>query len=267
MPQQQKQDQPNTHGRTSAPANGIQVIARAGEILRALAPVPEGLSLAELAQQVDLPRSTVHRIVGALETEGLTAAASPNGRYRLGPELMRLALGQHGDLRTELHPLLLQLSAEVGETVDLSVLIRDRVSFIDQVAAPHRLRAVSAIGMSFPAHCTANGKALLASHGDDVLRKLLPKTLEALTPNTIVDHEALIKELRTVRRAGYATDRQEHTLGISAVGAVVLDAFGPVAAVSIPVPTQRFKGNERVFAEALMAAATEMSAVLGAPES
>jgi DNA-binding IclR family transcriptional regulator len=144
------------------------------------------------------------------------------------------------------------------------VLIGDHVSFIDQVAAPHRLRAVSAVGGSFPAHCTANGKALLAAYRDDALRKLLPPELEASTPNTNIDREALIDELGTVRGAGYAVDREEHTLGICAIGAVVNDALGPVAAVSVPVPTQRFIGNEQSLAGALLAAVGEMSGRLGA---
>lgn len=242
---------------------GIQVIARAGHILRTLGTERQGLSLSELAQRVELPRSTVHRILSALESEGLAAAASPSGRYKLGPELVRLAAGQHGELRAEVRPLLRRLSGEVNETVDLSVLMHDHVSFIDQVAAPHRLRAVSAVGGSFPAHCTANGKALLATHRDDVLRKLLPGRLTEATPNTITDRERLIEDLHAVRHDGYAIDREEHTLGICAVGAVVNDAFGPVAAVSVPVPTQRFTGNEESLAEALLAAVADMSDVLG----
>ncbi|MFZ1993913.1 MAG: IclR family transcriptional regulator [Solirubrobacteraceae bacterium] len=245
-------------------SGGIQVIARAGQILRTLGPERQGLSLSELAQRVGLPRSTVHRIITALESEGLAATASPNGRYKLGPELVRLAAGQHGELRVELRPLLRKLSSEVNETVDLSVLIHDHVSFIEQVAAPHRLRAVSAVGGSFPAHCTANGKALLSAHSDDALRRLLPETLEAATPATITDRERLITHLRRVRRDGFALDREEHTLGICAVGAVVRDTFGPVAAVSVPVPTQRFTGNEGFLAEGLRRVVAEMSATLGA---
>ncbi|MGE5617303.1 MAG: IclR family transcriptional regulator [Candidatus Woesearchaeota archaeon] len=241
---------------------GIQVIARAGQILRTLATTRDGLSLSEVAQRVELPKSTVHRIIGALETEGLVAAAPPNGRYKLGPEVLRLASGQGAELRAELRPLLRRLSAEVNETVDLSVLIHERVSFIDQVAAPHRLRAVSAVGASFPAHCTANGKALLAAHRDETLRKLLPAKLEAATPNTITDREVLIEQLAIVRRIGYAEDREELTLGISAVGAVISDGLGPVAAVSVPVPTQRFTGNESSLAGSLVSAAAEMSEIL-----
>jgi DNA-binding IclR family transcriptional regulator len=252
--------------RTSG-TGGIQVIARAGQILRTLGTERQGLSLSELAQRVELPRSTVHRIITALEGEGLAAAASRNGRYKLGPEVVRLAAGQQGELRTELRPLLRSLSAEVNETVDLSVLIHDHVSFIDQVAAPHRLRAVSAVGASFPAHCTANGKALLATLGDDVLRELLPDKLQAFTPNTITNREVLIKQLIKVRRSRYAVDREEHTLGICAIGSVVHDMFGPAAAVSVPVPTQRFTGNEKALGSALLTAVDEMSGILGEPRT
>ncbi len=241
---------------------GIQVIARAGQILRTLAATRDGLSLSEVAQRVELPKSTVHRIIGALESEGLAVAVPPNGRYRLGPEVLRLASGQDAELRTEVRPLLRWLSAEVNETVDLSVLIHDHVSFVDQIAAPHRLRAVSGVGASFPAHCTANGKALLAAHGDETLRKLLPEKLEAATPNTITDRELLIEQLDSVRRRGYAEDREELTPGISAVGAVISDGSGPVAAVSVPVPTQRFTGNESSLARSLVSAVAEMSDVL-----
>lgn len=245
-------------------AGGIQVIARAGQILRTLGAERQALSLSELAQRVDLPRSTVHRIITALESEGLAATASPNGRYKLGPELVRLAAGQNGELGADLRPLLRKLSGEVNETVDLSVLIHDQVSFIDQVAAPHRLRAVSAVGETFPAHCTANGKALLAAHTDDALRRLLPEKLEAATHNTITDRERLITQLRRVRRDRFAVDREEHTRGICALGAVVHDARGPVAAVSIPVPVQRFAGHEESLATGLLSAVAEMSDALGA---
>src|SRR5579875_3664120 len=256
---------PGARARSAGPdpgarAGGIQVISRAGQILRALAGEREGLSLSQLALRVGLPRSTVHRIVAALESEGLAASASPSGRYRLGIELVRLARSQHGDLRAQVHPLLQRLSREVNETVDLSILIGDRASFIDQIAAPHRLRAVSAIGASFPAHGTANGKALLAAQ----VESLLPERLEALTPNTITSRGRLIQELGAVRRLGYAVDHEEHTLGISAIGAVVCDPLGAVAAISIPVPTQRFEGNEAALVRALRRTCAEASLQLGA---
>src|SRR5947207_8467931 len=161
---------------------GIQVIARAADILRALVNQPEGLSLSQIARQVGLARSTVHRIVMALEAERFVIPHSPNGRIRLGPGLVPLAASVHLELHHEVHPYLEQLSKEVNETVDLAVLNGDKVVFIDQIAAPQRLQAVSAIGATFPVYCTANGKALLASLPLEQVERILPSQLQPLTP-------------------------------------------------------------------------------------
>jgi DNA-binding IclR family transcriptional regulator len=252
----------------SARANGrggIQVIARAGQVLRSLAGEPAGLSLAELAARVELPKSTVHRIVTALEAEGLTATAAENGRYLLGPELIRLAGGQHQDIRSRARPLLEVLSRQVNEAVDLSILVGDRVVFVDHIEAPHfhPLRAVSAIGASFPTYSTANGRALLAAQSDDQLQKLIPRSLKADTPNTITDRDRVLEEIARVRRDGYSIVREEHTLGISAIGAVVRDKSGSVAAVSVPVPTPRFEGRERELIAAVLGSCRRITELLG----
>lgn len=241
---------------------GIQVIRRAADVLRALDGQHQGLTPSELADRLGLARSTVHRIVSALDEEGLVATVRP-GRYRVGPELIRLGSGQRGEVRMTVRPFLERLSAEVNETVDLAVLIQDHVSFIDQVAAPHRLRAVSVVGATFPAHCTANGKALLAELSDDHLRALLPDRLPQLTPNTKTTRAALMAEIAQIHETGVAFDDEEHTLGICAVGAVVRDQFAAVAAITIPLPTQRYKGNEEALVGALRATCNRVTETLG----
>jgi DNA-binding IclR family transcriptional regulator len=133
---------------------------------------------------------------------------------------------------------------------------------VDQLPAPHRLRAVSAVGVAFPLHCTANGKALLAAMTDEQCRALLPARLERLTPHTITGRAALLAELDRVRRDGVAFDREEHTEGICAVGAAVVDAAGPAAAISVPVPTPRFRGEEDRYAERVVLAAAEANRLL-----
>ncbi|MDQ5812588.1 MAG: IclR family transcriptional regulator [Actinomycetota bacterium] len=243
---------------------GVQVIARATDVLRALEAEPGGLSLAKIAQRVSLARSTVHRIVTALEAESLVIPASPSGGYRLGPELARLAASAGGELREAVRPFIERLRHEADETVDLAVLNRDRVFFVDQVAAPHRLQALSAVGVSLPAHCTAIGKALLAGLTDEQVERLLPERLPAETSNTITDRAELLADLERVRASGVAFDREELTIGISAVGAEIRDAGGVVAALSIPVPTARFADQEERLAEMLLRTCAEVSATLGA---
>ena len=241
---------------------GVQAIARAARVLRALEAAPDGLALGELAAAVELPKSTVHRLVQALATEDLVSTGG--GRVRLGAALARLGAATHGALASTGRPALEALRSALDETADLAVLDGAGVRFIDQLPAPHRLRAVSAVGSSFPLHCTANGKALLAALGDGRARDLLPVRLERFTAATVTSRDALLAELAEVRSSGVAYDREEHTAGICAVAAVVRDTGGAVAAISVPVPTQRFAGSERRYAAAVLSAAATGSALLGA---
>lgn len=247
-----------------APKRAIGVLSRATDVLRVLHGEDGGLSLSQISERSGLPRSTVHRLVTALEHEGLVTAASPAGRIRLGPELLRLAGGGAPQVETILRPLMEQLFAELRETVDLAVLHGDHLRFVHQIPAPHRLRAVSAVGASFPLHCTANGKAVLALVSPDELERLLPPRLARHTPNTITSRARLLEELKGVRASGLAVDREEHTIGISAMGFAVATATAPVTALSVPMPTQRFTLREPDLRVALTTArSAALSAVDG----
>ncbi len=242
--------------------NGIQVVARVADVLRALADAPEGLSLSELAHAVTMPKSTVHRLVSALESEEFVTPARA-GKLHLGHGIARLGAATRAGIRDQIRPYLLRLHQELEETVDLSVNEMSSARFIDHIPAPHRLRAVSAVGAAFPLHCTANGKALLAGMPEEQVAAMLPARLAALTPNTITSRKELWEELETVRAEGVAYDREEHTLGICAVGAVVSDPYGAVAAISVPVPAQRFLGNEPELARVLREVCRACSIGLG----
>ncbi len=241
---------------------GIQLVARVADVLRALSHAPDGLSLSELSLAVGVPKSTVHRLVAALEAEEFVTPAAA-GKIHLGRGIARLGAATRDGLREQVRPFLLRLHQELEETVDLSVHEGDSARFIDHIPAPHRLRAVSAVGAVFPLHSTANGKALLAAMPEEEVAALLPSRLPALTPNTITSRRELWEELEQVRTQGVAYDREEHTLGICAVGAVVNDPYGAVAAISVPVPAQRFVGNEPALARALVEACRACSRQLG----
>jgi DNA-binding IclR family transcriptional regulator len=130
---------------------------------------------------------------------------------------------------------------------------QDKVVFIDQVAGTHRLTAVSAIGVSFPLHCSANGKALLAALGDEDIGKRKRRIrLSANTPNSITTWDRLDREIAAIRKQGVAYDREENSIGISAVATVIRSPTGEMAALSVPVPTQRFDSMERELTSALL---------------
>jgi DNA-binding IclR family transcriptional regulator len=231
----------------------VQVIARAATILRALEDENSGLSLGQIAQRVNLARSTVQRIVSALETEKLVIAATPNGRVRLGPTILRLAASVRSDFVSLARPFLERLSEELHETVDLSTVKKDHLVFIDQVVGSQRLRTVSAVGETFPLHCTANGKAYLAQLSESAIESLIGRTYEPRTPKTLKRFEVLIEDLKAARRTGIAFDREEHTLGVCAVGVALHDPLGNAVAISVPVPIQRFPDRQNMIAERLLA--------------
>lgn len=237
---------------TGSDRQGIQVIARAAALLRALEHYPDGLSLGELAKAAELPRSTVQRIVDALHREGLVIAASAAGGVRLGPALLSLAAATRFHIGQAARQTLEALASECGETVDLSLADQDKVVFIDQIAGKHRLTAVSAVGLSFPLHSSAPGKAVLATLPDAEIERLRKRIkLTAVTPHTITNWDRLEREIEAVRQTGVAFDHEENSPGISAVSVAIRSPSGEVAAISIPAPTARFQTTRAKLEKAL----------------
>jgi DNA-binding IclR family transcriptional regulator len=229
-------------------------------VLRALDTDPGGVSLAQLAERVALPRSTVHRIVASLAAEGLISAAASNGRVRLGPEFLRLAEASRRERWQELRPHMQDIFDALDDTVECAVLDGDELRFVDQIPATHGLRAVSEVGSTAPLHCTANGKALLSGLDDEDAIELLPSRLERCTPNTITSRDELLAEIRAIRKTGVAYDRDEHTLGISSAAIALRESHGSLVALSVLMPTPRMAGREREIERVLVRAGREAAA-------
>mgnify|MGYP000102417738 CR=1 FL=1 len=230
---------------------GIQVIARAATILRVLENEVDGLSLGQIAKRVELPRSTVQRIVNALAEEHLLIAASPNARVTLGPAIIRMAANTNFDFANFVRPHLEALAQRTGETVDLSMRRDKKMVFVDQIPSSHRLSAVSAVGESFPMFSSANGKAALSLLDDETIKKFLAGGIFKETSKTITNIPSLISDIEKIRQTKIAVDNEEHTEGVSAVGTALYDPLGRIFAVSVPVPTIRFTRSKESLIEAL----------------
>ena len=242
----------------SGDRQGIQVIARAASILYALEGEPDGLSLGELAKRLGLARSTVQRIVGALCEEQMLMSAGPRAGYTLGPSLVRLAASANIETDRIARPVMQELSRAIEETVDLSVLQGRVAMFVDQVVGTSRLVAISAVGESFPLHCTANGKALLSCLSPERRLKLLGNKLRSHTDATITDVRIIEAHVADCLATGVAWDMQEHAEGICAVGAAFVDPLGRDFALSIPVPLARFARKKDELAARIVAARNEI---------
>ncbi len=238
----------------------IQVIARAASVLRALESEDIGLSLSQIAARVGLPRSTIQRIVAALEAEKFVVSASSSGGWRLGPALIRLASSVKIDVLAIARPLIAKLSAELNETVDISIPDKDHVVFVEQAIGSQRLRTVSAVGEVFPLYCTANGKAFLADLTDEEIIRRIGKRYNARTSRSFTTFEELFADICRIRKQGYAIDREEHTEGVSAAGVLVYDTLGNPLLVSVPVPASRFEDREKLIVEQLLKTKSKLQA-------
>lgn len=232
--------------------SGIQVIARAAAILRVLKEERSGLSLGQIARRVDLPRSTVQRITGALAAERFIIHDAKGGGIRLGPELGAFAEAANFNIVERCRVILNEITQKTGETADLAVLRNGAMIFLDQVPGLHRLRTVSSVGEVFPLATTANGRACLALMPEVQARQLVEQ--EAGGELAARDGRALQTRLNDIRKTGLAYDLDEHTLGISAVGFAFRDLSGNYHAISVPVPSMRFGEIKPRLEDALRAA-------------
>ncbi|MEM7442235.1 MAG: IclR family transcriptional regulator [Pseudomonadota bacterium] len=229
--------------------SGVQVVERAAKILRALKEDRSGMSLGQIAQSVNLPRSTVQRIVGALQNERLVIGGSNGGQFRLGPGLSALAEAARYNIVESCRLLLTELAQATGETADLSVLRGPAMIFLDQVPGTHRLRTVSSVGEAFPLTTTANGRSCLARLNEARARDLV--TEEWNRQGFDGDISSFMADLDLVRETGLAYDLDEHTAGISAIGFAFVDWAGDLHSISVPVPSTRFAVVRPVVEEGL----------------
>lgn len=239
----------------------MQSADRALAILTAFDEGRPDLGVSELAAELGMHKSTVSRLLAALERRGLVRREGE--RFAPGPELARLGtlairgFTLAGAARTPLE----RLAERTGETVNLAVRDGSRALNVLQVDATHFVGVTDWTGRAAPLHATANGKALLA-FGD---AGAAPGRLVRLTPRTIVDRRELRAELERTHRAGFAVAVEELELGLHAVAAPVFDAGGAcVAAVSVSGPAYRLSESRLPGVGGLCAeTAAEVSARLG----
>jgi DNA-binding IclR family transcriptional regulator len=225
--------------------NPIQVIARMMKLLDVLAAHPEPLGLKQVAQHTGLHPSTAHRILSAMAADRLVDRVEP-GSYRLGIRLLELGnlVKSRISVREMALPVMRELHAHTGETVNLSVRHDDEIVYVERTSSGRAaMRVVHVVGTRAALHITAAGKLFLLEDGFPRLREYARRTgLAGHTKNSITALPALERELEKIQRQGWATDAEEAELGVRCVAAAVRDDAGHlVAALSISSPADRMK--------------------------
>src|SRR6195256_776449 len=227
--------------------NPIQVIERMTRLLEVLAQHPEPLGLKQIAQYTRLHPSTAHRILSAMSADRLVDRVEP-GSFRLGMRLLELGnlVKSRIGVRELALPVMRELHAQTGETVNLSVRHGDEIGYVER-PSPGRsaMRVVHVIGARAPLHVTAAGKLFLLEEGFARLRDYAKRTgLAPQTKNTIASPVALERELERIQRQGWATDNEEAEIGVRCVAAGIRDDNGTlVAALSLSSPADRMKAH------------------------
>jgi len=224
---------------------------------------------ADAAAAARLNRTTTYRLLSALEDVGLLARDPGDEHYRLGPGA--IALGARAmranPLQHAAQAELQALATQSGETATLEIPVGVEMLIAAEAVSAHLLGSAPSLGTRWPMHATSTGKAYLAALPDDARTAWLDAAgrLKAWTPRTLTGREALTRSLDQIRRAGYATVRDELERGFTACGAAVRDHRGlPVGALSLGGPSARLTTTRlRALGAAVAAAARRVSAALG----
>jgi DNA-binding IclR family transcriptional regulator len=223
--------------------NLVQSVSRSLRILEALGRSEKPQSLAEITAAVQLPKTTVHRLLETLHHEGYVEQNPVTRRLILSSKILGLAASFLGrlDVREVAGPLLIELWQNSQETVHLGVLNDGEVLYVEKLESPHTIRMYSEIGRRAPLHCTGLGKALLANLPAEEIEQIIEhRGLRRYTENTLVNRADLFEEMAAIRSRGAAFDNEEHEKSVRCVAAPVHDVQGRViAAISIAGPAFR----------------------------
>lgn len=236
-------------------------------VLEEVARVGVPVTPTEVNTQLGLPKPTIHRLFSTLEDEGFLQRDIDGRAYSPGRRLRGMATGVLSSLRIRAARLavLRKLSERIGETCNIALPDRDSMIYLERVETEWPLRIQLPVGTTVPFYCTASGKMYLSTLPKTHLsRYAASEKLRGNTPNTITQPDALIKEVATVRRQGYAIDTEEFMDGMIAIAVPIIDGNDRlVATLSFHAPTVRFSIDKAMeFLPDLHAAAADLSSLL-----
>ena len=221
----------------------IQSLDRGLYLMEILSRSDKPMGLPELAEILEVDRSTIHRLMGTLLQRGYVTQDPENKRYTVGYKvisLSRRAIDGHS-LRAAAKPYLTQLTEETGESTNLCVPAGEHAVCIDYEASPSPLAVTNDIGIEFLYHATAGGKVILAHMPEEKQKQIIESyELTEFTPRTITTRERLANNLEMIRIQGYGVDDEEHYIGVRCIAAPIRDYSGKViAALSMSGPSSR----------------------------
>jgi DNA-binding IclR family transcriptional regulator len=199
-------------------------VKKAFDILKVISASRGGIRLNEIAKELGIAKSTVHGVMSILEDVGVVRKDTATRRFELGLTLFELGRKAYSriDLREIARPVMEALMELVQETVFLGTLSGDKgaILVLDVVECSHDMKVTSPVGSTLPLFAAAPGKAIMANMDEETVMEIIKnKGLPRLTGNSITDPGVFMKEIRRVKKRGYAADLEEYISGLRAVAA------------------------------------------------
>ena len=248
------------------PMQSVQSIDRAFQLLGEVADDPAGIS--ELSRRLDLPTSTVARLLSTLEGLGAVERLDSGTGYRIGPSVVTMAasIDPTQSLLAVAQPHLVELVEMVAEAVGVSIPAGYDVHYIGQVDCANPVQVRDWTGVSLPMHVVPSGMVVLAHWPDDAIDRYLDRKLDRYTARSVI-RPALIRErLQQVREDGVVWMEEEFSEGINSVAAPLFNAAGAVAgALHSHGPSYRFPDDtlRDIIGEQVRSSAATISVALG----
>ncbi len=221
----------------------VKSLAKAIRLLECFSDSRPELGVTELAQMLDLQKSTVHNIASTFESLGYLSKNKESGKYYLGLKLLQFSyiINNHMGFRKFFLPYMQKIAREVNETVFLGIPHGAEVLYIECVFPMENLGGRNILGEHAPMYCTGLGKAMMAYLPLEKQEEYAAYPLTKFTENTIITKEALLADMEEIRGRGYSIDNMEHEYGVTCIG---IPVFGHdhniVAAISVSAPSLRF---------------------------
>lgn len=239
-------------------SESIRSVNRALDVLLCFSVDSPELSMTQIAEKININKSTVHRLLLTLEKRHFVERDPVTGLYQLGYNALQMAylVQEHNSLRKMAEPYLLQLLEDLRENVNLSILDGADVVYLHVIESPQRVKLAASTGQRLPAFCTASGKAILALLPEEMVRRTLARNMTQYTATTIQTEEAFFEEMRIARERGFALAEQEYEEGINAIAAPITGRDGrPIASLAIAGPSFRLTREKMLEMSAQVVAA------------
>lgn len=239
------------------------------KIVDLLAENSSGLTRDQFTEKLDIPDSTMHRLLKTLERHQILQSeyVRKKKKYQIGLKILEYSSSfvKSSNLVNSAYPLMEELMSELQKTIHLAVPNEKKVVYVNTALNPNSPKLSTEIGKQVPVYCTALGKSMLAFMSSKRKNALLDgMTFEKHTPNTITERDLLEKELVETKERGYAIDDEEWDLGIKCVAVPIRDHFGQVqAGLSTAAPKGKIDEEEYEYlGEKLKKAANKLSATI-----